>query len=77
MFKQVQKHQKYLSSKMTSKVIYDLLFRTYEDYKFLEKFCAENRLVIKSISDFKAKNKNLRLRKQILFNARVWWSFSR
>ena len=30
---------------MTSKVIYDLLFRTYEDYKFLGKFSAENRLV--------------------------------
>ena len=62
---------------MTSKVIYDLLFRTYEDYKFLGKFSAENRLVTNGISDFKAKNKNLRLRKQILFHARVWWSFSR
>ena len=52
-------------------MIYNLLLRTYEDYKFLEKFCAENRLVTNSISDFKAKNQKSSAIKQILFNARV------
>ena len=65
MFKQVQKHQKYLSL-MTSKLIYDLLLRTYEHYKVLGNSHQKIGWSYTVFQILKQKIKNLRPRKQIL-----------